>query len=81
MRKSARKCFVCGQVMTVMVNVVLDYTPFVECKDCDVTENAAVTREKNLLSDETDDCWGGRPVKFIDHSKVYLPSPDMIGTC
>lgn len=73
-----RNCFICGNPMA-LIKSEEGLTPWLECQGCEVTENGTVNGI--FPYNETECEWCGEYVKFIDHSKIYLPSPDMIGTC
>lgn len=65
--------------MTVM-GAPEDCTPWLECKKCDVTENATVNGIfKSLNVEELE--WEGELVPLVDHSKIYLSSPDVTTIC
>jgi hypothetical protein len=71
-----RGCFVCGKKMTLKH----EGWPILECTDCDVTEIGTIKGRFHHQIEETLD-WVGGAITLVDHSKIHLPSPDMIGTC
>lgn len=65
-----RKCYACGEKMTLQH----EGWPIIECKACEVWENGTLNYKlRTVLPDEYE--WGGELISFIDHSKVYVPSP------
>lgn len=69
-----RDCYACGKPMTL----IKDYMVTLECVDCDIRENGTVNGRFQYELDEYVE-WNDMLIKTIDHSKVHLPSPDMIG--
>jgi hypothetical protein len=68
-----RPCFACGKTMTK----ISDYTPMLECKDCELTEDGTVNGKFTSVACDYE--WYGEFIRFTDHSKFHLPSPDTIG--
>lgn len=66
-----RNCFVCDEPMTLRE----EGWPILECVHCEVFENGTWKGRHTLAPVPFE--WLGEFVKFIDHSKIHLPSPDM----
>lgn len=66
-----RECFACGTEMTLMK----DCSFTLECKECDIQENGTLRGRFHMPMYDYE--WDGETVTFIDHSKVYMPSPDV----
>lgn len=66
-----RRCFVCGELMSFLAGSIL------QCPDCEVTENAAVS--SRVIPSRRPDffVWGDdmQQVFYIDHGKCHVPSP------
>jgi hypothetical protein len=67
-----RNCFACGYEMTLAE----DCSFTLECKECEILENGTLNGRFHLPQQEY--VWDGETVVFIDHSKVNLPSPDVV---
>lgn len=68
-----RKCFACGNPMTLRQ---VDW-PILHCEGCEVWENGTIKGRYHHI-DPLPFEWLGEYITFIDHSKVHLPSPDVI---
>jgi hypothetical protein len=51
-------------------------TTTLECRECEILENGTMNGRFNILPSESE--WDGEMLTLIDHSKVYLPSPDVV---
>jgi hypothetical protein len=67
-----RNCFVCSKPMTARE----EGWPVLECADCEVFENGTWKGRHHLEPVPFE--WMGEYITFIDHSKIYLPSPDVV---
>lgn len=64
-----RNCFVCGEKMTSCEDGLM-----LECKWCDVMEDATVTGRFTYITPTAID-WCHRLITLIDHGKEHVPSP------
>lgn len=67
-----RNCFNCGKPMSLNKD-----TGFLWCTECDVCEDGTMTGRFNIPLPATSG--DEQRITFIDHSKVYVPSPDVTG--
>jgi len=66
-----RNCFACGNPMTVED----EDSWVIECVPCEVKEDGHATGKLKRKYYPIVFQWGGAWLVYVDHSKVYMPSP------